>query len=363
MTATDEPNKQTVDPQESQRFAKKAFADVVGFMNVCTSILGDRLGLFKDLAANGPATSAELAARTGIVERYAREWLSQMACAEYLKYDPADQRFSLPAAHAPTLAEEGGPDFMGGMYQNAQSIESGLFSKLLRAFREGGGVPYSDYDENYWEGQDRFSIGALKHTLVQKFIPAMPDVLARLERGAQVADVGCGSGGILLMLAQAFPLARFVGYDAHAPNIARAQANAQAAGLADRVRYVHHDATQKLPERYDIIFSFDTVHHATSILDFMRAIRDALNPGGIFVCSEAACADTLEANIGPGGAIMYAGSVFVCVPQVLSECDEALGSAGLTFSKMRTLYAQAGFGKLRLVPLEDAGANIYEIRV
>src|SRR5512137_2377206 len=115
MSSPEEPKEGAVDQLEREAFAKKAFADVMGAMNVFMCVFGDRLGLFKDLAAHGPATSAELAARTGIVERMAREWLSQMACAQYLQYDSASQRFSMPPAHAPALAEEGGPDFMGGL--------------------------------------------------------------------------------------------------------------------------------------------------------------------------------------------------------------------------------------------------------
>lgn len=362
MSLPYEASQPVVDPLESQRFSEKAFADVMGAMNVFMCVFGDRLGLFKDLAMHGPASSSELAVRTGIVERMAREWLSQMACAGYLKYDPADGRFSMPPEHIPTLAEEGGPGFMGGLYQNFQSIEQGLLSKLLRAFRTGGGVAYSEYDDNFWDGQDRFSISNLRHTLVQQYIPAMPDVLAALARGAQVADVGCGRGGILLMLAEAFPQARFTGYDAYAPNIARAQVNVQAAGLADHVKYVCQDASRGLPERSDIILSFDVLHHATNVVAFLRTIRESLNPGGIYVCQEAACADTLEANIASGGAMLYASGVMACVPQVLSEGDEAVGPAGLPFSRMRVLTEQAGFSEIRLVPLEGAAINLYEIK-
>ena len=362
MTTTIESNNQEDDKQASEAFAQKSFADLIGFANVSMCVLGDRLGLFKDLAAHGPATSAEFAARTGIVERMGREWLSQMACAEYLKYDPADQRFSLPPAHAPILAEEGGPGFMGGMYQSLQSVENGLFGKLLHAFREGGGVAYSEYDDNYWEGLDRFSISNLKRSLVQYIIPAMPEVLVALERGALVADVGCGRGGVLQILAQAFPNSRFVGYDAHAPNIATAQKKAESAGMSDRVRYICLDASKGLPEPYDIILSFDVLHHATDVVAFLRTIRASLTPGGIYVCQEAMCADTLEGNMGPGGAMLYVSGVLVCVPQVLSESSEAVGPAGLSLSSMREYCARAGFGSVRLVAFENADANIYEIK-
>ena len=249
-----------------------------------------------------------------------------------------------------------------GFYQNAQFLEKGIFSKLMKVFHEGGGIAYSEYDENFWDGQDRFTVSNLKHRLVQNYIPAMPDVLAALERGALVADVGCGRGGMLLILAEAFPRSRFVGYDAHAPNIARAQSNARSAGVADRVRHVCRNAAQGLPEQYDIIMSFDVLHHAANVVDHLRAIRASLNPGGIYVCQEAVCSDKLEENIGPGGVMLYGAGVFGCVPQVLSECEDTVGPAGLPFSKMREFCTQAGFGNVRLVEFENADANIYEIK-
>ena len=362
MTTSNESNDQPDDGQAREAFAQKSFADLIGFANVFMCVLGDRLGLFKDLAAHGPATSAEFAARNGIVERMGREWLSQMACAEYLKYDPSDERFSLPPAHAPILAEEGGPGFMGGMYQSFQTVENGLFGKLLHAFREGGGVAYSEYDDNFWEGQDRFSISNLKRSLVQHILPAMPEVLAALERGALVADVGCGRGSILLILAQAFPRSRFVGYDAHAPNIATAHKKAESAGMPDRVRYVCLDASKGLPEPCDIILSFDVLHHSTDVVAFLRTIRVALKPGGIYVCQEAMCADTLEGNLGPGGVMLYGSGVFGCVPQVLSESSDAVGPAGLPFSRMSEYCSQAGFGSVELVAFENADANIYKVK-
>lgn len=295
-------NTQKVDPQEVQDFAQKAFRDILGCVNVYACVLGDRLGLFKDLAQNGPATSFELAARSGIAERYAREWLNQMACAEYLKYNPADKRFSLPPSHATVLAQEGEPSFLGGFYQSVKGMEDSIFSKLLQAFREGGGVSYAEYNSDFWDGQERFTIANLKHKLVQEYIPAMPDVQAALERGALVADLGCGRGGVILMLAQAFPRSHFVGYDAFAPSIEQAQANVVTSGVENQVRYICQDMSQGLREKYDVIFCFDSLHHATNIPKLLRDIRAALKPGGIFVCVEGMCTDTLEDNIGPGGA-------------------------------------------------------------
>ena len=348
------------DLKARESFAQKAFADIIGFMNVCICLLGDRLDLFKDLAAHGPATSAELAARTGIVERYAREWLSQMACAEYLGYDPATQRFHLPEAHRTALADEGAPGFLGGIYQNVQTLEQGMFSKLLRAFRDGGGIPYADYDENYWDGLERSLAASTYPFLVEHAIPSLPEVQAALTRGVQVADVGCGRGRLLITLAQAFPASSFVGYDTYAPNIARARANAATAGVADRVGFEHYNVAEGLPAQADLILSVDSLHHAVNIPRVLAVIHAGLAPGGTYLCSEAVVADTLEGNIGPNGAMAYASGVLVCVPTVLAESDEAVGVAGLPPIRMRELSTAAGFSQIRLVSLE--GGSFYELR-
>ncbi len=362
MATRSEVNQPAPDDHGSPTFTTKAFGDVVGFLNVCMCVLGDRLGLFKELATNGPATTSELAERTGIQDRYAREWLSQMTCAEYLSYDPPSQRFRLPDAHQAVLAAEGHPEFLGGIYQNFQSIEQGLFSKLLRAFRDGSGIPYADYDDNYWEGLERALMPLYTNELVGRYIPALPDVQAALERGALIADIGCGRGTALIALAQAFPRSRFVGYDAVEPNIARAQANAQRAGVADQVQFIHHDTMDGLPERYDVIMSFDSLHHAVKVVQMLHVIREALQPAGMYVCSEPACANSIEENIGPGGAMLYASGVLVCVPTVRADGGEGLGAAGLPEAKMRDLCDQVGFTHVRLVPWEGASKNVYEIR-
>src|SRR5947209_1940937 len=165
---------QSSDQAKTEAFMQKAIADVAStFITVMASI-GDRLDLFKALAGE-PATSAELAEQTHINERYAREWLSQMACAGYLAYDPTSQRFTLPPEHAPVLAQEGGPFFLGAAYQQLMA-EVGPFNQLVQAFRQGGGVPMEAYDPALWEGQARFSGGFFEHLLVPVWLPAMPEV-------------------------------------------------------------------------------------------------------------------------------------------------------------------------------------------
>ncbi len=155
-----------MDQAKTEQFVGRAMGDLSAVMNVLMASIGDRLGLFRELAANGPATSEALARRTGLQERYLREWLGQMASAGYLEYAPATQSFTLPPEHAPALAVEGGPMFMGGAYQMTPLLGL-VFDKVVDAFERGGGVPQSAYPPAYHEAMDRFSAGWFEHQLLQ----------------------------------------------------------------------------------------------------------------------------------------------------------------------------------------------------
>jgi 2-polyprenyl-3-methyl-5-hydroxy-6-metoxy-1,4-benzoquinol methylase len=350
-----------IDQAKQEAFVGKVLADASGLTSTVLASIGDRLGLFKDLAANGPATSTQLAARAGINERYAREWLSGMATAGYLEYDATSSRFTLPPEHASALAEEGGPFFFGGVHQMLMGMTRPL-DQLTEAFRHGGGVPQSAYDDDMWDGMERFTVGWFNNLLVQQWIPAMPDVQAKLEQGAEVVDVGCGRGRALIKLAQAYPNSRYVGYDSFEPTIARATANAEAAGVADRVRFEQLDASGGLPEQYDVITTFDVVHDAVDPRGLLRAIRKALKPDGIYVCLDINCSEKLEENVGPLGAFFYGASVLYCMTTSLAHDGEGLGTLGLHEPKVRELCAEAGFSSVQRVPLENPFNNLYEVK-
>lgn len=343
-------------------FAERAFADLSATYVAAMCLIGDRLGLFKDLAAHGQATSAELAARTGIQERYAREWLSALACAGYLTYDPTSRSFALPPEHAPALAEEGGPLFLGAEYHQLQGLFS-VFDPLLAAFRQGGGVPQFAYHPSFWDGLDRSSALYASTLLVQQWLAAVPEVEAALTRGVAVADIGCGRGRALLTLAQAFPASRYVGYDVFAPTIAAAEASAVAAGVADRVRFAGLDVARGLPEQYDVVLTVNVVHDAADPLGLLRAIRAGLRPGGTYLCAEPSAAETMEGNAGPRGAYMYGTSVLYCLTTALVEGDAGLGTAGLTEAKMRALCTEAGFGAVRRLALDDPIRGVYTVQL
>jgi SAM-dependent methyltransferase len=350
-----------LDQAKMEAFVHKVFGDTSAALTTTLAVLGDRLGLFKDLAAHGPATSGELATRAGIHERYAREWLGGMASAGYLEYEPVSRRFTLPPEHAPVLAQERGPVFFGGVYQMMTGM-NGVLDQLTAAFRAGGGVPQSAYTEDMWDGLERFTTGWFENLLIQQWLPAMPDVQAKLERGAQVADVGCGRGRALIKLAQAFPQARYIGYDIFGPTVERATANAQAAGVADRVRFAQRNVSQGLPEQYDVITTFDVVHDAVDPVGLLRTIRQSLQADGIYVCLDVNCSDKLEENSGPLGAMFHGFSVLYCMTTSLAGGGMGLGTLGFHEPKVRELCTEAGFQSVRRVPLDNPFNNLYEIR-
>ena len=351
----------SIDSAKQDAFVGQVLANTSAAMVTTLAALGDRLGLFKTLAASGPATSAEIAAHAGIVERYAREWLGGMTSAGYVTYDPATRRFALPPEHVAALADEGGPMFFGGVYEMLLSASS-VVDRVAEAFRAGGGVPQSAYDDRFWNGMERFSGGWYDNLLVQQWLPAMPDVQRRLRDGADMADVGCGRGRALIRLAQAYPASRYVGYDAFAPSVERATVQAREAGVADRVRYEVRDAASDLPASFDVITTFDVIHDAVDPVAVLRSIFRALKPDGIYVCLDANCSDKLEENTGPIGSIFHGISILYCMTTSLASGGAGVGTLGLHEHKLRDLATVIGFRDIRRVPIEDPFNNLYELR-
>ena len=349
-----------VDMQKAREFTQKVVGDLSGTMATAMCIIGDRLGLFKDLAANGTTTSDELAARTGINERYAREWLSAMTCAGYLEYEAAGGRFALPPEHAPVVAQEGGRVFLGGVFQFLPAM-LGQLDRVTQAFKHGGGVPQSDYGPSFWDGFERYTTASFENLLMQQWLPAVPEVEAKLKRGALVADVGCGAGRAIIKLAEAFPESRFVGYDIYEPSVATATARAQSAGVADRVRFEQQDIAQGFPVQYDLVTTFDVVHDAVDPGRLLAAIRRALSEGGSYLMVDVNAADNLEDNIGPISTVKLGFSILYCMTTSLAGGGEGLGTMGLPESKVRQFCIEAGFNGVRRA-WEDPFRVVFEVK-
>jgi SAM-dependent methyltransferase len=340
-------------------FIERVLTDSSAFVTITMAALGDRLGLWKDLAANGPATSVRLARRTGLSERHVREWLAAMAAAGYLAYEPSTRQFSLDHEHANVLADEGGPSFLGGIPDLLVSYLR-PYERLVETFRTGGGVPQSAFPDATYRGQERFSAGWYEHLLVQQWLPAAL-LDSKLDAGVHVCDVGSGGGRALVKLAQAYPRSKFVGYDVFGPNVNRARERAQRAGVADRVQFVQLDAAQGLPERFDVITTFDVVHDSVDPSALLRAIHGGLARGGTYLCLESKCGAQLEDNIGPVGALMHGVSVLYCMSTSLANGGVGLGMCGVHEPKLRELAATAGFGVVSRVAIDDAFNDLYTL--
>lgn len=351
-----------IDTARAEAFVGKALGDLAGTMTVLLAAIGDRVGLFRALDGAGPLTVEDVAGRAGVSPRHAAEWLAGMTAAGYLVYDSEARTFTLPAEHAPVLTHEGGPVFFAGAWEEIAGALPHL-PAIAESFRTGGGVAPSEYGPTFWQGLERFTAGWFENHLLPTWIPAMPDVEERLERGCDVADVGCGAGRALVTMATAYPRSRYTGYDLLEANVARARTLAAGAGVADRVRFEVLDAAGGIPEQADVVFTFDVVHDAVDPRALLRAIREAIREGGRYVCLDVNASHRLEENVGPLGTVLYGFSILYCMTSSLASGGAGLGTCGFNEHTARELCREAGFSDLRRVPLDNPFNILYEARV
>ncbi|MFC9915315.1 methyltransferase domain-containing protein [Streptomyces sp. NPDC127197] len=343
-----------------EAFMEKALGDLSGAMTIGLCHLGDRLGLFKELATSGPAGSQELADRLDLNERYVREWLRGLTAAGYLE-EPEPGRFALPAEHAPALADESGPMFLGGVYQMIPATLT-PYERLCEMFRSGGGVPQSDYPDILWDGMSRFTGSWFESVMVDDWLSTFPHVVEGLERGIDVADVGCGAGRALIVLAKAFPRSRFTSFDNFPGQVERARQNAEKAGVADRVTFETMDVAQGLPGRYDLITTFDVIHDAAEPKQLLSAIRAAVKDDGDYLMLEINCRDRPEDNVGPVATMFYGFSMFYCMTTSLASGGAALGTCGMPEAVVRSMCAEAGFSDVARSTADDPFNVLYDIK-
>ncbi|MFZ0889488.1 MAG: class I SAM-dependent methyltransferase [Candidatus Binataceae bacterium] len=343
-----------------KKFAESTMSDLGIAAQSALSYIGDKLGIFRALDGAGWVTSAELAGRTGLSERYIREWLGAMVAARYVEYDPAACKFFLQPEHAMVLARDDSPFFFGGFMQMIVP-NAGMAPKVAEAFKTGKGVPQSEYPPETFEAVERLSASMYQDRLVRKWLPTMRQVVTALSEGGAALDVGCGSGRAAIALAKGFPKARVSGYDAHPESIERARNNARAAGVQGRVSFETVDCTRLPAERWDLITTFDVVHESVDPVALLSSIRDALKPDGTYVMLEMNMSANLEDNINPLGRLMYSISTLYCITVSLAGGGPGIGAV-MGEPKARELCQQAGFTRFRRLPIEDAFSALYEIR-
>jgi 2-polyprenyl-3-methyl-5-hydroxy-6-metoxy-1,4-benzoquinol methylase len=314
-----------IDQAKLNEFMGKVVGDVGAAMNGVLVVLGDRLGLFRAMAASGPVTAGELATRSECAPRYVSEWLDALTAGGYLTYDPTTTRYALPAEQAFALSDPDSPAYCPGMFQITQAMYAAE-EKIEQSFRTGDGVPWGRQHPCLFEGTERFFRAGYIGNLVTAWIPALEGVQPKLEAGAKVADVGCGLGASTILMAQAFPRSTFFGFDSHPASIESARKRARDAGVAERVTFEVASSTDYPGKDYDLVAHFDCLHDMEDPAGAARHVRETLAPNGTWMIVEPFANDAREANHNPVGRVFYSASTMLCVPHSLSQHGPALGA-------------------------------------
>lgn len=335
-----------LDMDKLHEFVGKMLGDLGGAVSVPTVRIGIRLGLF-DALAEAPATSQQLAERTGLAERYVREWAMAQACNGYLMLDADTDAFSLSPEAAMVFSVKDSPVYLAGAFDLvAAMIEAE--AKVEAAFRSGEGVGWGDTGRCLFCAVGAFFRPGYVNNIVQNWIPALDGVAAKLAQGGKVADIGCGVGFSTLLMAKAFPKAHFTGYDFHEPSIADARRHAAEHGLSEQVRFEVARAKEIAEGDFDLITAFDCLHDMGDPVGCARHIRSRMKADGTWMICEPIAADRAPDNIGsPVSRMYYNASTMICVPTSLDqEVGAALG-AQAGEAKLTEVLHEGGFGRVR----------------
>jgi len=337
---THQPEPPQIDEDRFHEFLLKFVGDLGATMAAGGIVVGDRLGLYRALAA-GPATPAGLAAATGTASRYVEEWLRGQAAGGYVTYDPDQATYAMTPEQVMALTNPDGPVFLPGAFELALGSLRAT-EKLVEAFRSGEGIGWHAHDEDVFSGCERFFRPGYAANLVSAWLPALDGVAEKLTAGARVADVGCGLGASTVLMAQAYPASTFVGSDYHDRSIELARGRAADQGVADRASFEVAGATTFRGGPYDLITTFDCLHDMGDPVAAASHVRSQLAPDGTWLIVEPMAGDTVAENLNPVGRVYYGFSAYLCVPNAVSQGGH------------RTLGAQAGEAAIRRVT-EDAG--------
>ena len=358
MSITAEPTQ--IDTDKLMSFVFRAVDEVGATLNAALVVMGDKLGYYRHLAANGPTTPAQLAEHTQTAEPYAREWLNAQAAGGYVTYDPATKRYTLPPEHALAMTDPDSPAFLPGFFQIALGTVHDT-QHIVDAARSGAGYGWHQHDTDVHIGCERFFRPSYHAHLVAEWLPALEGVVDKLERGALVADVGCGHGASTVLMAQAFPRSRFVGSDYHPESIEVARRRAAEAGVSDRVRFEVASAQDLGGSGFDLVTMFDCLHDMGDPVGAAEQVRRALAPDGTWMVVEPMAGDHVEDNLNPVGRAYYGFSTLLCTPASLSQdVGLALGTQAGP-ARIRDVATAGGFSRFASVA-ETPFHRVLEIR-
>ncbi|MEU0096806.1 class I SAM-dependent methyltransferase [Kribbella sp. NPDC006257] len=345
-----------VDGEKLMAFVFRAVDEVGATLNAGLVVMGDKLGYYRALAGAGPTSSAELAEKTQTSERYAREWLNAQAAGGFVEY--ADGRYVLPAEHAIALTDENSPAFLPGFFQIALGTVHNT-TQTIEAARSGAGIGWHEQDSDVHDGCERFFRPGYNANLLTSWLPALTDVVGKLERGARVADIGCGHGASTILMASAYPQSTFVGSDYHPGSIEIARQRAAEAGV--EISFEVAPATAYSGSGYDLVTTFDALHDMGDPVGAARRVRESLADDGTWMVVEPMAGDKVEDNLNPVGRAYYGFSTLLCTPGSLSQdVGLALGTQAGP-ARIRDVTTAAGFTRFR-VAAETPFNLVYEVR-
>jgi 2-polyprenyl-3-methyl-5-hydroxy-6-metoxy-1,4-benzoquinol methylase len=347
---------------------ERLFMNAIGAFDLFSVYVGERLGLYQALAAEGPLTSAELARAAGVHERYAREWLEQQAASEFLEVeadgDARQRRFRLPEGHDEALLDVSSLNYIAPM---ARAVLASIrpIDAVLAAFRTGEGVPYADYGEDLHEGQAAFTRPLFENLLGKEWLPAVPELHERLLAvpPARVADIACGQGRSSIEIARAYPKVRVDGIDSDHASIERARENVLGSGLEDRVTFHNRDAADaELAGRYDLVTIFEALHDMSYPVDVLRAARGLLVDGGALFIGDERAEDAFTAPASEVERLLYGFSVFHCLPVGMVGKGAAGTGTVIRPDTVRAYAREAGFSSCEVLPIENDFWRFYLVK-
>ena len=335
----------------------------LGVFDIASTYLGVKLGLYRSLSEDGPATAAELAERTGTNERLVREWLEQQGATELLDAtnEGGEWRFALPSGHAAVLLD---PDALDGVAGTVRSLVADLAQvpRLVESFRTGVGIPYADYGPDEAEGQ-ALGTRPVYRAEIESWLAAVPDLMERLAAGtARVLDIGCGVGWSSVCMAQAHPGLLVDGVDLDPRSIEAAKLVAESEGVADRVRFELRDAATLAGAGYDLATMFEMLHDLARPVEVLRAAREALNPDGVVLVADEPCGDAFAGPAGEEERRHYGYSVLHCLPASMTEPGSAATGTVIRPDIVRRYARDAGFSAVEVLPVESVAFRLYLLR-
>jgi 2-polyprenyl-3-methyl-5-hydroxy-6-metoxy-1,4-benzoquinol methylase len=335
----------TVDEGKLNELLGTFVTDLGGSYQAVSAVIGDRLGLYRSLLAVMPGTPAEVAAHSGVGERYVLEWLRGQTAGGYVTYDPVTERFSLTEEQAFALASPDGMQIAAAFHLPVAVTKS--IERIIDAVRTNVGFAWHEHDPELFEGVERFFRPGYVANLVSSWIPALDGVDEKLRAGAKVADVGCGHGASTLLLADSYPRSQVIGFDYHAPSIEQARKRAADVGPAARVSFEVAAAADYPGTEYDLVAIFDALHDMPDPLGAAQHIRESLKADGTFLLVEPYANDKLEDNINPIGRLYYGASTVVCVPHSMTEEPRTALGAQAGEARLTEILHDAGFTRVR----------------